>query len=77
MICMFLSFVFGSERELFGLSPASAVFLDAFVTGSLLLAAVLELLGRRARQLPRWLSRRLPMVQRHPRSESTPALETS
>jgi putative drug exporter of the RND superfamily len=62
MICVFLSFVFGGDRaiKLFGLSLASAVFLDAFVIRSLLLPAVLELLGRVTWQLPRWLGRRLP-----------------
>jgi RND superfamily putative drug exporter len=64
MICVFASFVFGSERifKLFGISLASAVFLDAFVIRTLLLPAVLELLGRRTWQLPTWLSRRLPTV---------------
>jgi putative drug exporter of the RND superfamily len=74
MICVFVSFVFGSERvlKLFGLSLASAVFLDAFVIRSLLLPAVLELLGRRTWQLPRWLNRRLPTVQLHGPSEPAP-----
>jgi RND superfamily putative drug exporter len=77
MICVFLSFVFGSERaiKLFGLSLASAVFLDAFVIRSLLLPAVLELLGRRTWMLPRWLNRRLPRVALEPHRAPTPALE--
>jgi RND superfamily putative drug exporter len=64
MVCVFLSFVLGHERaiKLFGLSLASAVFLDAFVIRSLLLPAVLELLGRRTWMLPRWLDRRLPHI---------------
>ncbi len=64
MICVFLSFVFGADRaiKLFGLSLASAVFLDAFVIRSLLLPAVLELVGRATWQLPSWLSRRLPRL---------------
>jgi RND superfamily putative drug exporter len=79
MIYVILLFVFGSERvfKFFGVSRASAAFLRAFVLGSLLLPAVLELLGRRARQLPRWLSRRLPTLQRYSASEAAPALETS
>jgi putative drug exporter of the RND superfamily len=62
MICVFLSFSFGDQRvlKLFGLSLASAVFLDAFVVRSLLLPSVLELLGRRTWALPAWLGRRLP-----------------
>lgn len=64
MICVFLSFVVGGERilELFGLSLASAVFLDAFIVRSLLLPSVLHLLGRRTWALPGWLERRLPHI---------------
>ncbi len=64
MICVFLSFVVGGERilELFGLSLASAVFLDAFVVRSLLLPSVLQLLGGRTWALPGWLEHRLPHV---------------
>ncbi len=64
MICVFLSFVFGADRiiKLFGLSLASAVFLDAFVIRSLVLPAVLELCGRATWHLPGWLGRRLPRV---------------
>jgi RND superfamily putative drug exporter len=75
MICVFLSFVFGADRviKLFGLSLATAVFLDAFVIRSLLLPSVLELLGRRTWTLPSWLGRRLPRlaIERAP----TPALD--
>jgi RND superfamily putative drug exporter len=62
MICVFLSFAVGDERvlKLFGLSLASAVFLDAFVVRSLLLPSVLAILGRRTWALPGWLERRLP-----------------
>ncbi|HEV3033996.1 MAG TPA: MMPL family transporter [Solirubrobacteraceae bacterium] len=64
MICVFLSFVVGGERvlELFGLSLASAVFLDAFVVRSLLLPSVLQLLGQRTWALPSWLEHRLPHI---------------
>ena len=64
MICVFLSFVAGGERilELFGLSLASAVFLDAFVVRSLLLPSVLQILGARTWALPRWLDGRLPHI---------------
>ena len=62
MICVFLSFVTGDDRgiKLFGLSLATAVFLDAFVVRSLLLPAVLYILDRHAWVLPSWLERRLP-----------------
>jgi putative drug exporter of the RND superfamily len=64
MICVFVSFVLGDERvlKLFGLSLASAVFLDAFVVRSLLLPSVLQLLGRRTWALPKWLEHRLPHI---------------
>jgi RND superfamily putative drug exporter len=64
MICVFVSFVLGDDRvvKLFGLSLASAVFLDAFVVRSLVLPALLALLGRRAWSLPRALARRLPRM---------------
>jgi putative drug exporter of the RND superfamily len=60
MICVFLAFVLLPERQvkMFGLSLASAVFLDAFVIRSLLLPAVLELLGRRTWWFPKRLGRR-------------------
>jgi RND superfamily putative drug exporter len=62
MICVFLSFAVGDQRDLklFGLSLASAVFLDAFVVRSLLLPSVLAILGRRTWALPGWLGRWLP-----------------
>ncbi len=64
MICVFLSFVLGGERvlELFGLSLATAVFLDAFIVRSLLLPSVLHLLGRTTWALPDWLDTRLPHI---------------
>jgi RND superfamily putative drug exporter len=62
MVCVFLSFVAGDDRvlKLFGISLATGVFIDAFVVRSLLLPAVLHLLGRRTWALPGWLDRRLP-----------------
>jgi RND superfamily putative drug exporter len=62
MVFVFLSFVLGSLRpvKLFGLSLASAVFLDAFVVRCLLVPAALELLGRVAWALPGRLDRVLP-----------------
>jgi putative drug exporter of the RND superfamily len=68
MICVFLAFALGPERQvkLFGISLASAVFLDAFVVRSLLLPAVLELLGRRTWAFPNGLGRRLPRLATEP-----------
>jgi RND superfamily putative drug exporter len=64
MICVFLSFMLGEDRVIkeFGLSLASAVFLDAVVVRCLLLPAVLDLLGRRTWMLPARLERLLPRL---------------
>jgi RND superfamily putative drug exporter len=68
MICVFLAFVLLPERAIkeFGLSLAVAVFLDAFVIRSLLLPAVLELLGRSTWWFPKRLGRRLPRLATEP-----------
>ena len=64
MICVFLSFMLGESRVIkeFGLSLASAVFLDAVVVRCLLLPAVLSILGDVTWRLPAWLQRNLPRV---------------
>jgi uncharacterized membrane protein YdfJ with MMPL/SSD domain len=64
MICVFLSFMLGEDRVIkeFGLSLASAVFLDAVVVRCLLLPAVLDLLGKRTWEIPAWLDRLLPRL---------------
>ncbi|MGB7589000.1 MAG: MMPL family transporter, partial [Solirubrobacterales bacterium] len=68
MVCVFLSFVLIDQRvvKMFGLSLASAVFLDAFVVRSLLVPATLQLLGRATWILPAWLERRLPHLAIEP-----------
>jgi RND superfamily putative drug exporter len=68
MVCVFMSFALGDDRvlKLFGLSLATGVFIDAFVVRSLLLPAVLQLLGRRTWALPGWLDRRLPHLAIEP-----------
>ena len=64
MVCVFLSFMLGEDRVIkeFGLSLASAVFLDALVVRCLLLPAVLHLVGKRTWAIPSWLARALPRV---------------
>ena len=71
MMCVFASFVFGSERvfKRFGISLATAVYLEAFVIGTLLLPAVLELLEGITYTLPCWLDSRLRRIS----IESEPA----
>jgi RND superfamily putative drug exporter len=64
MVCVFLSFMLGEERVIkeFGLSLASAVFLDAVVVRCLLLPATLNLIGKITWQIPAWLERLLPRL---------------
>ncbi len=64
MICVFLSFMLGESRVIkeFGLSLASAVFLDAVVVRCLLLPAVLNILGDVTWKIPGWLDRSLPRL---------------
>jgi RND superfamily putative drug exporter len=68
MVCVFLAFVLLPERAVkeFGLSLAVAVFLDAFVIRSLLMPAVLEILGRWTWAFPGRLGRRLPRLATEP-----------
>jgi RND superfamily putative drug exporter len=64
MVCVFLSFMLGEDRIIkeFGLSLASAVFLDALVVRCLLLPAVLHIVGKRTWAVPAWLDRALPKL---------------
>ena len=54
MVCVFLSFVLGEDRVIkeFGLSLASAVFLDALIVRCMLLPALLHIVGPRAWRFP-------------------------
>jgi RND superfamily putative drug exporter len=65
MVCVFLSFMLGEDRvvEEFGLSLASAVFLDALVVRCLLLPALLHIVGETTWRLPVWLERRVPRIR--------------
>jgi RND superfamily putative drug exporter len=64
MICVFGSFVLGSDRELklLGFGLAFAVLIDATVVRMILVTATMELLGDRNWWLPRWLDRILPKL---------------
>jgi RND superfamily putative drug exporter len=64
MVCVFLSFMLGEDRIIkeFGLSLASAVFLDAVVIRCLLLPAALHLIGERTWAMPRRLANVLPRL---------------
>ncbi|MGW5496677.1 MMPL family transporter [Streptomyces olivaceoviridis] len=64
MIAVFLAFVLSGDRviALFGIALASAVAVDAFVLRTLLVPALMHLLGAANWWLPGWLERRLPRL---------------
>ena len=76
MVAVFASFAAGDDRvlKLFGVAMATAVFLDAIVIRSILMPAVLELLGRRTWAFPSWFDRRLPRLAIEPASQPAAAL---
>jgi RND superfamily putative drug exporter len=62
MVTVFASFLLGEERviKLFGLGLASAVLIDAVIIRSILVPAIMQLLGKSAWWMPEWLSKILP-----------------
>jgi RND superfamily putative drug exporter len=75
MVCVFGSFIFSDIRPLrmFGLGMATAVFVDATLVRMALVPSVMQLLGRTAWAMPRWLNRVLP----DPHIDEVPATEPS
>jgi len=72
MIVVFASFASSSNHilKLFGLTLAVAVVLDAIVIRTILLPAVLQLLGRATWAFPAWLDRKLPRLAIEPGDEA-------
>ncbi|MFF0159732.1 MMPL family transporter [Streptomyces sp. NPDC005263] len=68
MISVFLAFVLSGDRviAMFGIALAAAVALDAFVLRTLLVPALMHLLGGANWWLPRWLDSRLPRISIEP-----------
>ncbi|MDI9885193.1 MMPL family transporter [Streptomyces sp. HNM0645] len=64
MISVFLAFVLSGDRviAMFGIGLAAAVALDAFVLRTLLVPALMHMLGSANWWLPRWLDRLLPRI---------------
>ena len=62
MILVFLSFLLGGSViiEQFGVGLAAAIAVDAFVVRTVLVPALMHLIGRANWWLPGWLDRRLP-----------------
>jgi len=72
MVFVFGSFILGDSLtiKLFGVGLAVAVFLDAFLIRTVLVPALMALMGARAWWLPRGLERRLPRVNVDPLHEA-------
>lgn len=68
MISVFLAFVLSGDRiiAMFGIALATAVALDAFVLRTLLVPALMHMLGGANWWLPAWLDRRLPKISIEP-----------
>jgi RND superfamily putative drug exporter len=68
MVTVFASFMLGEDRiiKLFGLGLASAVLIDALIIRSVLVPAVMQILGKRAWWFPAWLDRILPRLHVEP-----------
>jgi putative drug exporter of the RND superfamily len=78
MITVFASFMLGEERiiKLFGLGLASAVLIDAVIIRSILVPAIMQLLGRRAWYFPAWLNRIVPRLSVEPPEDAKAVPET-
>ncbi len=74
MIAVFGAFVLSGDRiiAMFGIGLATAVALDAFVLRTLLVPALMHLLGGANWWLPRWLDRLLPRLTIEPPERARP-----
>jgi RND superfamily putative drug exporter len=74
MVTVFASFMLGEDRviKLFGLGLASAVLIDALIIRSVLVPAIMQILGKRAWYFPAGLDRFLPRLHVEP-AEGDPA----
>jgi RND superfamily putative drug exporter len=77
MITVFASFMLGEDRviKLFGLGLSAAVLIDAVLIRTVLVPAIMQLLGARAWWMPDWLHRRLPYIAVEPPSAAEPISE--
>jgi RND superfamily putative drug exporter len=68
MVTVFAAFMLGEDRviKLFGLGLASAVFIDAVIIRSVLVPAIMQILGKRAWYFPAGLERFLPRLNVEP-----------
>jgi putative drug exporter of the RND superfamily len=77
MIAVFGAFVLSGDRiiAMFGIGLAAAVALDAFVLRTLLVPALMHMLGSANWWLPRWMERWLPRISIEPEAIPEPAPE--
>ena len=75
MVLVFAAFVLGGQRiiDMFGIGLASAVLLDAVIVRSVVVPALMLLLGKANWHMPAWLERRLPHLRVEGRSMRVPA----
>jgi RND superfamily putative drug exporter len=73
MVLVFASFILGGERiiELFGVGLASAVLLDALIVRSVLVPALMILIGDANWKIPSWLDSVLPRLNVEGRGAAT------
>ncbi len=76
MICVFGAFIFGGQRVVaqFGVGLATAVFLDAFVLRTVLVPALMHVLGKSNWHLPRVIDRWLPHLGVEPAKKPDPVV---
>jgi RND superfamily putative drug exporter len=73
MIMVFLAFILGGQiviKEV-GLGFSAAIFVDAFVIRTVLVPALMHVLGRANWWLPKWLDRILPTLHVEPEDDAT------
>jgi RND superfamily putative drug exporter len=77
MIAVFGAFVLSGDRiiAMFGIGLAAAVALDAFVLRTLLVPALMHMLGSANWWLPKWMDRWLPRVSIEPEAVPAPRPE--
>jgi RND superfamily putative drug exporter len=75
MMLVFTAFIFGGQGmaiQQVGLGFAAAILIDAYIIRTVLVPAVMHMLGRANWWLPGWLDRALPRLHVEP-AELTPA----
>jgi RND superfamily putative drug exporter len=77
MILVFLSFLLGGDIiiQQFGIGLAGAIVVDAFIVRTVLVPAIMHLIGRANWWLPKWLERALPHVNVEVRDAVVPPVE--